>query len=53
MAGSGKFTFVFTERDLCAIAEALEAAADSGGTEHFTADLHQHLALQVDERLHW
>ena len=50
---SGKFTFVFNERDASAIAEALELAADNGGSEHFTADLFQTLALRVDERLQW
>lgn len=47
------FTFVFTERNLCAIAEALEAAADSGGTEHFTAELHRDLMVEIDRRLQW
>lgn len=52
MAGSGRFTFIFTEREASLIAEALETAAGSG-SEYFRADDFRIMAHRIDDRLAW
>lgn len=54
MAGSGKFTFTFTEKDLSLLAEALETVAEYGiGGSMFTRTEFGEMARRLDERLHW
>lgn len=54
MAGSGKFTFVLSERDLCVIADALDMATDSNRyVGAFTRSDFANLAKTIDERLHY
>ena len=54
MAGSGKFTFVFTERDLSLLAEAAEVVAEYGvNGSTFTRAEFQDMAHRLDERMHW
>jgi hypothetical protein len=56
VAGSGKFTFVLSERDLCVIADALDLAVDKSNYHHvgaFTRSDFANLAKTIDERLHY
>lgn len=54
MAGSGKFTFTFTEKDLSLLAEAVETVAEYGiNGSVFTRTEFAEMARQLDERLHY
>jgi hypothetical protein len=52
MAGSGRFTFIFTEREASIIAEALETAADQR-SDYFKTDDFRIMAHRIDDRLAW
>ena len=53
MAGSGKFTFVLSERELSMLADACEVAADSGGTSMWSPITFNDMARTLDRRLQW
>lgn len=55
MAGSGQFTFVFSEKDLSLLADAAEVCArfDTVVGTTFTRSEFQDMAHRLDERLHW
>lgn len=55
MAGSGKFTFTFSERELSLLADAAEVCArfDTVVGTVFTRAEFQDMAHRLDERMHW
>ena len=54
MAGSGRFTFVFSEREASLIAEALELVSDQPtASTYFDADDFRIMAHRIDQRLAW
>lgn len=51
---TGKFTFIFSERELSILQDALDCAVESNlSTEHFDTDDFAALAMEVSERLAW
>lgn len=54
MSGSGKFTFILTEREVSAMLDALDAAAVQPPADtKFRADYFADLAGMVNARLSW